>query len=138
MRWASAKSSSASFLRPFGSKRQSRAGICLLDAEVADLTEQEVVEVCPVGFLRVEGEGILAFLYEGGIEAPQVPGLELARFARRRTALYGLVPSTRHSLVSRHLPSPRPGSYPYRPWPSDRGSCVPLVASGKAERIQGA
>ena len=48
-------------------------GISLLDREVTNLTEQEVVEVLPVGLLRVESERILAFIGQSGIVAPQVP-----------------------------------------------------------------
>ena len=96
-------------------------GISLLDGEVTNLAEQEVVEVLPVRLLGVERERVLAFLSQSWVVAPQVPGLELARFARRRTALHGLVPSQRHSVVSGFFPSPQPGSCPYRPWPSDRG-----------------
>ena len=48
-------------------------GISLLNREVTNLTEQEVVEVLPVGLLRVERERILAFLSQSGVVAPQVP-----------------------------------------------------------------
>jgi len=65
--------------------------ISLLDREVTNLTKQEVVEVLPVRLLRVEAEWVLAFLSQSGVVAPQVPGLELARFARRRTALNSLL-----------------------------------------------
>ena len=41
--------------------------ISLLNREVTNLTEQEVVEVLPVGLLGVERERILAFLSQGGV-----------------------------------------------------------------------
>ena len=35
--------------------------------------QSQVVEVLPVGLLRVERERVLAFLSQGGVVAPQVP-----------------------------------------------------------------
>ena len=40
---------------------------------VADLAHDEVAELAPVGLLRVEVEAILAGVFLGGIEVPQVP-----------------------------------------------------------------
>ena len=74
-----------SHLLSLGEEFLGLVGISLLDGEVTNLAHEEVVEVLPVGLLRVEAERILAFFDEGGVEAPEVPGLEFARFARRRT-----------------------------------------------------
>ena len=54
--------------------------------------QSQVVEVGPVGFLAVQRERVLAFLDEGGVEAPQVPvtafnGLLLLGLALAHTAL---------------------------------------------------
>jgi len=40
---------------------------------VADLAHDEVAELAPVGLLRVEVEAVLASLFLGGVEVPQVP-----------------------------------------------------------------
>ena len=67
-------------------------GVGLLDGEIADLAEQEVVEVCPVRLLGVEREWVLAFLGQSGIVAPEVPvaaldGLLLLGLALAHAAL---------------------------------------------------
>ena len=54
-------------------------GEALHQRTVADLTFDELLELAPVRLLAVEGEGILAFLGESGVEAVQMPV----------TALYG-------------------------------------------------
>ena len=54
-------------------------GEALHQRAVAYLALDELLELAPVRLLAVEGEGILAFLCEGGIEAVQMPV----------TALYG-------------------------------------------------
>ena len=50
----------------FGEEFLGLVGIGLLDGEVADLAEQEVVEVGPIGLLGVERERVLAFLGQSG------------------------------------------------------------------------
>ena len=40
---------------------------------VTNLTQDEVLELAPVGLLRVEVEAVLASLFLGGVEAPEVP-----------------------------------------------------------------
>ena len=40
---------------------------------VAHLAHDEVAELAPVGLLRVEVEAVLAFLFLGGVEVPEVP-----------------------------------------------------------------
>ena len=40
---------------------------------VTNLTHDELLEVGPVGFLRIQVEAVLAFLFLGGVEAPEVP-----------------------------------------------------------------
>ena len=40
---------------------------------VTHLTHDELLEVGPVGFLRIQVEAVLAFLFLGGVEAPEVP-----------------------------------------------------------------
>ena len=71
-------------------------GISLLDGKIANLAEQEVVELTPVGLLGVEAERVLAFLDEGGVEAPEVPvaalhGLALLSLALAHTGLQTVV-----------------------------------------------
>jgi len=40
---------------------------------VAHLAHDEVAELAPVGLLRVEVEAVLAGLFLGGVEVPEVP-----------------------------------------------------------------
>ena len=80
----------------FGEEFLGLVGISLLDREVADLAEQEVVELAPVWLLGVEAERVLAFLDEGGVEAPEVPvaafdGLALLGLALAHTGLQTVV-----------------------------------------------
>ena len=48
-------------------------GILLLDGGVANFAQEEVFELVPIGFLAVEAEGVLAFVFEGGVVTPEVP-----------------------------------------------------------------
>ena len=80
----------------FGEEFLGLVGISLLDAEVAYLAEEEVVELAPVGLLGVEAEGVLAFFDEGGVEAPEVPvaafdGLALLGLALAHAGLQAVV-----------------------------------------------
>ena len=45
----------------------------LQQAVVTNLAHDEVLEFCPVGFLAVQVETVLAGLFLGGVETPQVP-----------------------------------------------------------------
>ena len=47
---------------------------------VADFAHNEVAELAPVGLLRVEVEAVLAGLFLGGVEVPEVPVAALDGF----------------------------------------------------------
>ena len=68
----------------------------LQQAVVTDLAHDEVLELVPVGLLRVKVEAVLAGVFLGGVEAPEVPvtaldGLLLLVLAATHTDLDAVV-----------------------------------------------
>ena len=104
-------------------------GVGLLDGEVTDLAEQERTEQ------REQSQACLGYAESRRTKTkssrgswpswvpccPKRTGSCLPRWGRGWSA-------TGASNRIQRPSSPRPGSCPYRPWPSDCGSCVPLVA----------